>query len=160
LRRKNALLLGLLVFTLATAWFGYNLISFTIDYKDEMVSLRSFEVSITGVKAEENHSIVVVATLNNSYSRDLVIDLLSFNVFQMTGNTLLTTGTIDYTSHGEYLRLPAHSEHTEEFTGEPLIQIGSGIEVEVEVQVKVMIRTQYFGESIREAEANSNVTFY
>ena len=159
LNRKKFLLAGVLVFTMATLWFGYNLISFTIDYKDEMISLREFEVSITEVKAGENRTFVVGVTLINPYSRDLTVELMSFNVFQKTNNTLLTTGMIDYTSHGEYLLLSAHSERTEEFSGKPLTQIEFGAKVEVRVEVKVTFRTLYFGDSIREEEANSTVTF-
>ena len=160
MKRKRILWVGAAAFILIIAWFGSNLLLFMIDYRDEMISLENFRVSILSVETKANDTLIVRVNLENSYSRDILLRLLVFNVFEKENDTILVSGMIDYTVHGETLLLPGYSEHMEEFVGRTLGKIEHNTPLEVRVEVRVMIKTLYFGDSVKKAETDTVITFH
>lgn len=109
LKSNKVVLTGIIILVSTTAWFGVRLVLFMVDYKGEWISLINFKISITKFDAEENDTFLISVNLNNSHSKDVLIKLISFNVFENKTNDLLMTGLIDYNAHSDGLIVPGHS---------------------------------------------------
>jgi len=116
------------------------------DYKDEQKSLTNFKPSIKKVELLENNTFVISVSFNNSHSRDMLIKVIKFSVFEKDTEDMLVSGLEYYADQGEGYTLKSNAIQTETFTKEARTQITNSTSVETRARVITIISTKYFDE--------------
>lgn len=128
------------------------------DYKDEQTSITTFRPSIKKVELLDNNTFIVSVNLNNSHSRDILIKVIKFSVFEKNTEDPLVSGLEYYAAQSQGYILKGNAMQTETFSKEARTQIKPNTTIEIRARVSTVISTKYFDEVKLGTETNTKVT--